>query len=185
MRVWWTLAAVTAVLTVGAAALLVPDRVARFAGPEPFPAIDRSALSDVQVRIVEILQAQFETQPEGEVYAGGVTEPWCADFVSWVMKEAGVGLVNPHSGGWRIPGVYTLQEFYQSTGRFEGPEHRPTPGDVAIYADGSPLGLHTNVVVAANGASMTTVGGNEEGAVRVRTVDIGPGLRLLGYGRLV
>jgi hypothetical protein len=147
--------------------------------------IDRSALSAVQVRIVDILQAQYETQPKGEVFADGVTEPWCADFVSWVMNEAGVGLVNPHSGGWRIPGVYTLQEFYQSTGRFEGPAHRPRPGDVALYADDSPLGLHTNVVIAADDTSLTTVGGNEDGAVRVRTVDIGPRLRLLGYGRLV
>jgi hypothetical protein len=101
-----------------------------------------------------------------------------------VMHEAGVGLVNPHSGGWRIPGVYTLQEFYQSTGRFAGPDHRPAPGDVALYAEDSPLGLHANVVIAGDTATLTTVGGNEDGRIRVRTRTVGPDLGLLGYGLL-
>ena len=49
----------------------------------------------------------------------GVEEPWCADFVSWIMREAGLPLSNPNSGHWRIPGVYTWQEYYQSQSRFQ------------------------------------------------------------------
>ncbi len=56
----------------------------------------------------------------------------------------------PHSGHWRIPpGVFTLQEYFQDTGRFEpaGDYTPPRVGDVVIYDRSSALGQHTNIVV--------------------------------------
>jgi hypothetical protein len=50
------------------------------------------------------VKVQFERQPP-EVFSEGTAEPWCADFVSWVMYQAGFSLDNPDSGSWRIPGV--------------------------------------------------------------------------------
>ncbi|MHC9291217.1 CHAP domain-containing protein [Mycobacterium sp. LTG2003] len=183
-RLWLALCAVLAVAAVGVAAVLFRD--SRISAPSlrpDFPALDRAALSPVQQRIVDLLQAQYDAQPAGTTYSEGVDEPWCADFVSWVLNEAGRPLSNPHSGHWRIPGVYTLQEYYQAAGRFEAPDgYRPQTGDVALYADGSPLGLHTNFVLAVDDNGITTVGGNEEGDIKVRTIDPGPWL--LGYGRL-
>lgn len=64
-------------------------------------------------------------------------EPWCADFVSWVYKEAGHPLKNPNSGSWRIPGTYTLREYYEAQGAFRPADsgYEPQLGDVAIYED--------------------------------------------------
>ena len=181
-------AAVVVVAVVGLAALFARTDVAtppaaETAQPQPFPQIDRAALSPTQLRVIDDLHAQFDAQSPGETYSEGVTEPWCADFVSWVMKQAGTPLQNPNSGSWRIPGVYTMQEYYQSAGRFEPPGFQPRPGDVVLWGEHSPMGLHANVVVAVDGAQLSTVGGNE-GGIRVRTATVGPDTGLLGFGRL-
>jgi hypothetical protein len=174
---------------VGAAALLSwpahppAPRGAESSQVQRFPPVDRAALSPAALRVIDVLDTQFDEQSPGETYAEGSTEPWCADFVSWVMKQAGTPLENPDSGSWRIPGVYTMQEYYQSVGRFEPPGFRPRPGDVVLWGEHSPMGLHANVVVAVEGTAVTTVGGNE-GGIRVRTTDVGPDTGLLGYGRL-
>lgn len=148
-----------------------------------FPDIDRSALSAEQLRILDILKAQFDAQPAGATCSEGVAEPWCADFVSWVMRSAGAPRSNPNSGSWRIPGVYTMVDYYTYANRLAPATSTPIPGDVALWGPGSPLGLHANIVVAADGPLVTTVGGNE-GGIRVRRTMIGADSHLLGYGRL-
>jgi hypothetical protein len=188
LRIGWTVAAVVAVLSVGLAALLGSTDVATPPAPEAtqpqrFPRVDRAALTPMQLRVVDELHAQFDAQSPGETFSEGSTEPWCANFVSWVMKQVGAPLENPNSGSWRIPGVYTLQEYYQSTERFEPPDFRPRPGDVVLWGEHSPMGLHANVVVAVDGPTLVTVGGNE-GGIRVHTATVGPDTGLLGYGRL-
>lgn len=165
-------------------AVLLANRPSTPEHPAAFPSFDRSALSERQLRVLDIARAQFDAQRPGTVYSEGVEEPWCADFVSWVFHEAGQPLANPNSGHWRIPGVYTLSEYFQAVGRFEPPEYRPRPGDVVLYDEPSPLGLHTNIVVVTDGAEITTVGGNEEGGIRIRTLSVGPDTHLIGYGRL-
>jgi CHAP domain len=189
LRTGWAVAAVVAVIVVGAAALLTRNVAPSIPGgaestqAQRFPPVDRAALSSRQLRVIDGLHAQFDAQSPGETYAEGSTEPWCADFVSWVMNQAGTPLENPNSGSWRIPGVYTMQQYYQSVGRFEPPGFQPRPGDVVLWGEHSPMGLHANVVVAVDGTTLTTVGGNE-GGIRVRTTYVGPDTGLLGYGRL-
>ncbi|MGV0810247.1 CHAP domain-containing protein [Mycolicibacterium setense] len=188
-KLWLALCALGAIVVVGVAALLIRhpgSALDMLPGKRvAFPQIDRAALDPVQARIVDVLQAQYDAQPGGRHFSEGVEEPWCADFVSWVLNQAGSPLTNPNSGSWRIPGVYTLQEYYQGTGRFAEPDgYRPRTGDVVMYADGSPLGLHTNFVVAADDNAITTVGGNEEGGIRVHTLDDAETAGILGYGRL-
>ncbi len=148
-----------------------------------FPAIDASVLEPRQARVIEVLRTEFDAQRPGTTYSEGITEPWCADFVSFVMREAGMPLANPNSGAWRIPGVYTLQEYYQSAGRFEPPSYRPVAGDVVLYDDPSPFGQHTNVVVANDNGVLTTVGGNE-GGIRVRNFTAADDQGIVGFGRL-
>ncbi|CRZ16566.1 CHAP domain-containing protein [Mycolicibacterium neworleansense] len=188
-KLWLAIFALGAVIVVGVAALVVrqPDSVLDVLPGKrvAFPQLDRAALDPGQARVVDVLQAQYEAQPGGSHFSEGVDEPWCADFVSWVLNEAGQPLSNPNSGGWRIPGVYTLQEYYQGAGRFAEPgAYRPRSGDVVMYADGSPLGLHANFVVAVDDTAITTVGGNEEGGIRVHTLDDAEIAGILGYGRL-
>jgi hypothetical protein len=117
------------------------------------------------------------------MFSEGTAEPWCADFVSWVMHQAGFSLDNPNSGSWRIPDVYTMQEYYGSVSRLTPAHGTPRPGDVMLWGPGSPMGLHANIVIAAVGTTVTTVGGNE-GGIRIRRTEVGSDLHLLGYGSL-
>ena len=150
-----------------------------------FPAIDRSVLDADQSALVEVLEREFADPGAGPDYAEGVVEPWCADFVSWVMREAGRPLSNPNSGSWRIPGVYTLQEYYESIGRFTpiGAGYQPRTGDVLLYGPASEFGQHTNIVFDAQGDTVTTIGGNELGKVSIHRFRLGDVTDVVGYGR--
>ncbi len=138
-----------------------------------------------RARVVDVVREQYEHNPAGTTYSQGVTEPWCADFVSWTMREAGVPLRNPNSGSWRIPGVATLTDHLRDTGRLRPATYRPTPGDIVLYDKPSPMGQHTNVVVAVAGDEITTVGGKERDGVTLRTYRQGSDPGIIGYGVLV
>lgn len=151
-----------------------------------FPALDRSALDATQAGIVAVAEREFAEPGAGPKYAEGAQEAWCADFVSWVLREAGAPLANPNSGSWRIPGVYTLQEYYESVGRFVpvGSGYRPRTGDVLLYRESSPFGQHTNIVLRADGGRVTTIGGNEYGEVRIHRFVLDDIAGVVGFGRL-
>lgn len=152
-----------------------------------FPDLDTAAMSPTQQKIVEVTRAEFDAQPDGTRFSEGVEENWCADFVSWVMRESGVPFTNPHSGHWRIPGVYTLTEYFQAQGRFKAADsgYTPKPGDVMLYRKGSAFGQHTNILLAYSDGRVTTVGGNEWGGhVRVNEFAIRGYVGLVGYGVL-
>ncbi|MEV5833837.1 CHAP domain-containing protein [Nocardia sp. NPDC052112] len=151
-----------------------------------FPAIDRSGLDPAQARIVAVLEREFKAPGDGPKYAEGADEPWCADFVSWVLREADAPLANPNSGSWRIPGVYTLQEYYQDADRFApiGSGYRPRTGDVLLYAEGSPFSQHTNFVLTATNGTVTTMGGNEFGEVAIHRFALAEIPGVVGFGRL-
>lgn len=150
----------------------------------PFPIIDEAELSAEQQKVIEILQREYELQPSGAKYSEGVSEPWCADFVSWVYNEAGVPLRNPNSGSWRIPGTYTLREYYESAGRFVGSQeqYEPKIGDVMLYDNPSSFGQHTNIVIAYDGNTVTTIGGNELGRIRISEHTGHNSAGFVGYG---
>ncbi len=148
-----------------------------------FPAIDTAGLSPVRAAVVDVLAEQYARQPPGRTYADGVDEPWCADFVSWVLRAAGDPLTNPNSGSWRIPGVATLEQAFRQAGRFRPADggYHPRVADVVLYDEPSPFGQHANFVVAVADGTLTTVGGNEGGiAVHRFTAADDPGLR--GFG---
>ncbi|WP_330250153.1 CHAP domain-containing protein [Nocardia sp. NBC_00565] len=151
-----------------------------------FPAIDGSRLDLTQGRIVTVLEREFKAPGDGPKYAEGVDEPWCADFVSWVLREADAPLANPNSGSWRIPGVYTLQEYYQGADRFVpiGSGYQPRTGDVLLYAEQSPFGQHTNIVVTADNGVVTTIGGNEFGEIAMHRFPLAVTPGIVGFGRL-
>lgn len=154
------------------------------AGRAQFPDIDQTGLTAFQRRVLTITRSEWQSPKPGTAYASGVTEQWCADFVSWVMREAGSPLRNPHSGGWRIPGVYSLQTSYQQAGRWApaGSGHVPAVGDVLIHGKGSPFGEHTNIVIGYADGQVWTVGGNEGDGIRVSRHTLAELTGLLGYG---
>ncbi|MBF5001209.1 CHAP domain-containing protein [Nocardia sp. BSTN01] len=192
-RTRWTVLSVLVVIGVLAVGVVVAlpwwhDRTAAIAGQllDDFPDVDVAALDSNRSRIVTVLRTEYAHPGDGPTYAEGVDEPWCADFVSWTMRQAGQPLSNPNSGSWRIPGVATLQEYFEANGRFSavGSGYSPRPGDVVIYAPGSPFGQHTNIVLAAGEHSLTTIGGNERGSVRIHRYDPAGIAGIVGFGHM-
>jgi hypothetical protein len=151
-----------------------------------FPQIDTTKLSSSQQKILAILKQEYETQPKGTKYSEGVNEPWCADFVSWIFREAGAPLNNPNSGSWRIPGTHTLRAYYESIGKFKPASsgYSPAVGDIMLYDNPSPFGQHTNIVIKNEGGVITTVGGNEPGGIRVFVHRAPDKAGFIGYGVL-
>lgn len=185
------LGVVGALVLTGVVGLAVTGKYALVTGyfedsDRPFPAIDTTALDERQQRIVAITRTEFEAQAGGTKYAEGVEEAWCADFVSWVMREAELPLANPNSGSWRIPGVYTLTEYYQQQNRFAASDsgYQPKLGDVVLYSDDAQYGQHTNIVLRNDGGVLTTVGGNEWGKVGISEFTLGKDPGLVGFGLL-
>jgi len=161
----------------------------------PFPEVDAASLTPLQRKILAIARDEYARHPvsfDATVlkYSQGEKQAWCANFISWTMKQAGAPYTNPHSKGWRIPGVFTLQEYYQSQHRYvKAGSYKPQPGDVAFYVHKStfaPLATeHVALVVQSGGGTMTTLGGNEAGKMQINTRSIAPGTHdLTGFGKL-
>ena len=127
-------------------------------------------------------------------YTGGVEEPWCADFVSWVMAQAGMPFTGGvGQGGWRIPGVLAMQSWFQkgSSGGeyFAVGRKTPQPGDVAFFIGAQTPDQtstqHVAIVVAVNGDKMTVIGGNQHNSVSQYPQSITVGeWGLVGFGRM-
>lgn len=155
----------------------------RSQGAAGYPTIETANLTVTQKRIIVLTKQEFEAQSLGTKFSEGQNESWCADFVSWIMKGAGMSLSNPNSGSWRIPGIYTL---YRHKGTFRAADSGYTPklGDVAIYQNSPVFGDHTNIVLASDNGVLTTVGGNENGRIRVYENTQKQYDGLIGYGVL-
>jgi hypothetical protein len=156
---------------------------------DAFPTIDKTELTPLQQKILAINTAEYAKKPISYdatvlTYTQGSKEAWCADYATWVLNQAGVPLVSPYSGSWRIPGVYTLQEYFQSTDRYKKVgTYTPKLGDIAIYSHGQG---HAAIVLAMHGSTITSIGGNESGRLRIDTrPQVGKGsYDLIGYGIL-
>lgn len=156
---------------------------------QAFPTIDQTGLLPVQQRIVRLTRQEYAKKPVSfdanvRKYSAGAQEPWCANFASWVWQQAGQPMKNPHSDNWRIPGVFTLREYFQSIRQFQMARgYTPKTGDLAIYLEHGRQ--HTNIVLKVDGSQMTTVGGNEGGHLRLNTQPFSFGSQgLTGFGRL-
>ena len=156
----------------------------RSPGEAVFPDIDTTNLSPTRQKIISLAKTEFKTQSASTKFSQGAEEAWCANFVSWIMYQAGAPLKNPHTGGWRIPGTFTLREHYETAGRFKPANsgYQPLPGDVAIYRNSPVFGDHTNIVLKNDNGVQTTVGGNEANRIRVFINHDKRYDGLLGYG---
>jgi hypothetical protein len=164
--------------------LINSTRLDRSPGEAVFPDIDTANLSPTRQKIISLAKTEFKAQSAGTKFIQGAEEAWCANFVSWVMYQAGAPLKNPHTGGWRIPGTFTLHEYYEAASRFKPANsgYQPLPGDVAIYRNSLVFGDHTNIVLKNDNGVLTTVGGNEMNRIRVFTNRDKQYDGLLGYG---
>ncbi len=156
-------------------------------GRGEFPAV-RSDLTSRQRAVLTVARTEWQHPRPATDYSAGIREDWCADFVSWVMRRAGYSLSNPNSGSWRIPGVYTLQDALRRSHRFHAARtgYRPQAGDIVLYAAGSSVGQHTNLVIDTEGDTLRTVGGNQrerigKASVTVRSIAVDD-RAIVGYG---
>lgn len=143
---------------------------------EPFPEFDMTSVSKHRTEIVDAAKREYTHKPvsyDSTVlkYSQGTKESWCADFVSWINYDVGSPLSNPESGSWRIPGVLTLQKYYINSDKYRSAsQYSPQPGDVAIYVGKTFYGRnreHTNIVLGLENGMLTTIGGNENGRLRI------------------
>jgi hypothetical protein len=108
--------------------------------------------------------------------AGSGVGPWCAYFVSWAARQAGVPLGDSGQGFGRVDDVYA---WAQRTGKAipagSGP---PQPGDLIVWDE------HIGIVesVGADG-SISTIEGNSSDKVSRRTYGSDGG-GAIGYIRL-
>lgn len=93
----------------------------------------------------------------------GLTDEWCAMFVSWCLNKAGV----PTSVAPKTAAVSGFLDFAKKNNRYhtKSSGYKPKPGDIMIQKNGC---SHTGLVVAASGNSFTTVEGNSGDAVKTR-----------------
>lgn len=129
-------------------------------------------------------------------YTTGRQEPWCADFVSWVLKEAGVPFTAGGYHGWQIPGVLSMQAWFKAgkngSTYIPAGSGRPQPGDIGFYIgaqnpDGGGSTEHVNIIIAvsSDGKTMTAIGGNQSDRVTKRVQSTARGANsLAGFGRI-
>lgn len=124
---------------------------------------------------------------EVDKYTDKHLEYWCADFVSWVFKEAGKQFTGGSSGGWRIASVSGLDAWFKQNGTFinNGSGVKPQPGDVYF------MGIsHVGIVEKVEGDKIYTISGNTSTGSTGNGDGVGRGTysvgssEIYGYGRL-
>jgi hypothetical protein len=108
--------------------------------------------------------------------AGSGVGPWCAYFVSWAARQAGVPLGDSGQGFGRVDDVYA---WAQRTGKaIPAGTGTPQPGDLIVWDE------HIGIVesVGADG-SINTIEGNSSDRVSRRTYGSDGG-GAIGYVRL-
>lgn len=148
----------------------------------------------VRIAEQELAKRPVEYDTNVMMYTLGRREHWCADFVSYVFKSAGLSFTGGWAQSWQIPSVAGMQAWFKqginNSEFFAVGEKEPRPGDVAFYIGSQTPDRnstsHVNIVISVNGSSMTTIGGNESDMVKktVRPVAFGQN-SLVGFGRMV
>lgn len=150
--------------------------------------IARIARGEFEKRVTEDAGADDDRAGNIRKYRSAVTgpgedpnaaEPWCADFASWVLKEAGV----PFGEGGRGED-YTVEmiKWAKSKGRYhERGSHDPKPGDlVMVNNDGKPGVDHVAIVEKVENGRVHTIGGNESDGIREGSYAMGDA-KMLGF----
>jgi hypothetical protein len=107
--------------------------------------------------------------------AGSGVGPWCAYFVSWAARQAGVPLGDQGQGFGRVDDVFA---WAQKTGKALPAGSTPAPGDLIVWDE------HIGVVESVDpDGTIHTIEGNSSDKVSQRTYGSDGG-GALGYVRL-
>jgi len=117
------------------------------------PPLPSNTGSDLRSRIVAIARSQLG---QGESPRGsnctkfGPCEEWCADFATWVWRQAGISSIG------RIAWVPDLPLWGRRRGSWKpGAWNNPQPGDMVIFS-----GLHVALVERVTARTITIIAGN-------------------------
>ena len=150
-----------------------------------------AGLSDIEVVRIAQQQLGLHEIPDGcncgpqiqKFLGSSAGEAWCADFVSWVYREAGHPFSGGVDGGWRLPGVAGMHAWLQANGVWadRGGSDRPQSGDVIVFRDDE----HAGIVEALDGATVRTIEGNTANEVGRRSYsDYTTNPEIRGWGRI-
>lgn len=129
-----------------------------------------SDLSTVRQNVVCYAQAELALWTSGQMKPGtdfykytnngSHDEPWCADFISYIYKEAGYPAKTTGDHWVRI--AFSFENTPQFDWHPISSNYTPVPGDVAVHSYS-----HVNLVVSVNSnkQSVTLIGGNQGGDV--------------------
>lgn len=147
--------------------------------------------------IIGLVEAELAKNPQEFdenvlKYTDGNQEPWNANFVSWIFKEAGKQFSGGLSGGWRRPSVRDMQAMFQNEDDltyFAVGEAEVQVGDIAFYSGDQTIGSsntqHVDIVVSVDNDSMVTIGGDDGDTVKQNTRSMSLGSdSLVGFGRV-
>jgi peptidoglycan hydrolase-like protein with peptidoglycan-binding domain len=108
---------------------------------------------DVRTRIVAVAESQLgqaENPPGSNCTRFGPCEAWCADFATWVWRQAGVPAIG------RIAWVPDLVVWGRQHRTWKpGYNNHPQPGDMVIFSN-----LHVGLVERVTTRTITIIAGN-------------------------
>lgn len=117
---------------------------------------------------------EYRTAVTGPGEDPDAAEAWCADFTSWVFKQAGAPLGKDGRGEDYVP---FLKDWAKQQGRWKTSD--PQPGDAIIFNwDGNKSANpdHVGVVVKVEGGRIYTVEGNSSDKVNRNSYVIDAGV---------
>jgi len=116
------------------------------------------------VKVAESQIGQGENPASSECTIYGPCEEWCALFVAWVWKHAGVPLPGSTATYGYSGSLYTWAK--EHAGKVLPATARPAPGDAVFYGSGPTASAHIGIVqrVYPDGR-ITTIEGNYAGHV--------------------
>ncbi len=129
--------------------------------------------------------------PGIDEYTDNHHEFWCADFVSWVYKQAGVPFTGGDSGGWRIAGVKSMIDWFKANAQYydrSTSSPAPKPGSVIFFYEPSSSntsdGYHVGIVDHVDGDKAITIEGNTGNSVASHTYQFASDSTVVGWGNL-
>lgn len=141
------------------------SQVSCSAGPS---SSDLSTLRQTVICLAKQQEAIWASEPLTWRWTGYFTyessnrsEYWCADFVSWVYKNAGDPFTNGLDG-WDDPGVPGITEAPGFTYHPIGSKtpYTPVPGDIGIFYTNQAYG-HTAIYLGDSGGTTIWIGGDQ------------------------
>lgn len=156
--------------------------VTRMPAPPPLTARQKTIArkTSVKVALQQVGVREVRTNNSSRIiqYRRAVTgtrenpraaEPWCADFVSWAWRRAGVPIGFDGRGSDYVP---ELVAWARLTGRWRGARqgYQPRSGDMIVYRSGGSWRGHIGLIVNLRGGRLRTVEGNYGDRVMRRTI---------------